>query len=160
MALCFAVTTMSVLQAAVVPVIPTMSAQLGVGPAEIGWVLTANLLSAAVCTPVLGKLADRRGGRRVLIGILVVVVVGSVLCVLATSLPLLVIGRVLQGSAFAIFPIGVAVLRMTSDDRRLAHAIGLMSGMMAGGAGLGMVAPGYWSPTTGPISGSSGCCWR
>ncbi|EON33461.1 major facilitator superfamily multidrug resistance protein [Gordonia terrae C-6] len=141
---------MSVLQAAVVPVIPTMSAQLGVGPAEIGWVLTANLLSAAVCTPVLGKFADRRGGRRVLIGILVVVVVGSVLCVLATSLPLLVIGRVLQGSAFAIFPIGVAVLRMTSDDRRLAHAIGLMSGMMAGGAGLGMVAAGVLVADDGP----------
>ncbi len=133
---------MSVLQAAVVPVIPTMSAQLEVGPAEIGWVLTANLLSAAICTPVLSKLADRLGGRRVLIGILVVVVLGSLLCVLATSLPLLVFGRILQGSAFAIFPIGVAVLRMTSDHRRLAHAIGLMSGMMAAGAGLGMVAAG------------------
>ncbi|MFT4397621.1 MFS transporter [Gordonia lacunae] len=149
-ALCFAVTTMSVLQAAVVPVIPTMSAQLGAGPAEIGWVLTANLLAAAICTPVLGKLADRRGGRRVLIGILVVVVFGSVLCVLATSLPLLVIGRVLQGSAFAIFPIGVAVLRRTTDQRRLTHAIGLMSGMMAGGAGLGMVAAGVLVADDGP----------
>ncbi|MGW9263470.1 MFS transporter [Gordonia terrae] len=149
-ALCFAVTTMSVLQAAVVPVIPTMSTQLGVGPAEIGWVLTANLLSAAICTPVLSKLADRRGGRRVLIAILVVVVLGSVLCVVAANLPLLVIGRVLQGSAFAIFPIGVAVLRETSDHRRLAHAIGLMSGMMAGGAGLGMVAAGVLVAGDGP----------
>ncbi|AZG47703.1 MFS transporter [Gordonia insulae] len=141
-ALCCAVMTLSVLQAAVVPVIPTMTDQLSVGPTAIGWVLTANLLSAAVCTPVLGRIADRRGGRPVLIGTLVVVVVGSVLCVVAPSLPVLIVGRVLQGSAFAIFPIGVAVLRMIMDERRLTHAIGLMSGIMAGGAGLGMVAAG------------------
>lgn len=140
--LCFTVMTLSVMQAAVVPVLPTMSAELGVGPAEIGWVLTANLLSAAICTPLLSKVADRRGGRAVLIGVLVVVVGGSVMCVVAPNLPLLVAGRVLQGCAFALFPIGVAVLRTNVDDRRLAHAIGLMSGIMAGGAGMGMVIAG------------------
>lgn len=141
-ALCFSVMTLAILQAAVVPVIPTMSRQLGIGPTAVGWVLTANLLAAAVTTPVLGRLADQRGGRPVLIGTLVVVVAGSILCVVASSLPLLIVGRVLQGTAFAIFPIGVAVLRATLDERRMAHAIGLMSGIMAAGGGLGMVAAG------------------
>ncbi|MGW0174346.1 MFS transporter [Rhodococcus sp. NPDC003322] len=141
-ALCFSVMTLSILQAAVVPVIPTMARQLGIGPTAVGWVLTANLLAAAVTTPVLGRLADQRGGRPVLIGVLTVVVVGSVLCVVAPSLPLLIVGRVLQGTAFALFPIGVAVLRAVLDERRLTHAIGIMSGIMAAGAGFGMVAAG------------------
>lgn len=141
-ALCFSVMTLSILQAAVVPVIPTMSRQLGIGPTAVGWVLTANLLAAAVTTPVLGRLADQRGGRPVLIGTLIVVVVGSLVCVLAPSLPLLIVGRVLQGTAFALFPIGVAVLRAVLDERRLTHAIGLMSGIMAAGGGVGMVAAG------------------
>ncbi|WP_100246000.1 MFS transporter [Rhodococcus triatomae] len=134
--------TLSILQAAVVPVIPTMARQLGVGPIAVGWVLTANLLAAAVSTPVLGRLADQRGGRPVLIGTLVVVVAGSILCVLAPSLPLLLVGRVLQGTAFALFPVGVGVLRALLDERRLTHAIGLMSGIMAAGGGVGMVAAG------------------
>ncbi|MFD1812128.1 MFS transporter [Rhodococcus gannanensis] len=141
-ALCFAVMTLSILQAAVVPVIPTMARQLDVGPTAVGWVLTANLLAAAVSTPVLGRLADQRGGRPVLIGTLVVVVAGSLLCVLAPSLPLLLVGRVLQGTAFALFPVGVGVLRAVLDERRLTHAIGLMSGIMAAGGGVGMVAAG------------------
>lgn len=141
-ALCFSVMTLSILQAAVVPVIPTMARQLEVGPTAVGWILTANLLAAAVSTPVLGRLADQRGGRPVLIGTLVVVVAGSVLCVLAQSLPLLLVGRVLQGTAFALFPVGVGVLREVLDERRLTHAIGLMSGIMAAGGGIGMVAAG------------------
>ncbi|MFF0816291.1 MFS transporter [Rhodococcus sp. NPDC003318] len=141
-ALCFSMMTLAILQAAVVPVIPTMARQLDIGPTAVGWVLTANLLAAAVTTPVLGRLADQRGGRPVLIGTLVVVVIGSVLCVLAPSLPLLIAGRVLQGTAFALFPVGVAVVRAILDERRLAHAIGLMSGIMAAGGGVGMVAAG------------------
>ncbi|GAA4484382.1 MFS transporter [Rhodococcus olei] len=141
-ALCFSVMTLSVLQAAVVPVIPTIARQLGIGPTAVGWVLTANLLAAAVTTPVLGRLADQLGGRPVLIGVLMVVAAGSVLCVVAQSLTPLIVGRVLQGTAFALFPIGVAVLRAVLDERRLTHAIGLMSGIMAAGGGFGMVAAG------------------
>ncbi|MFC9357258.1 MFS transporter [Rhodococcus sp. NPDC057014] len=141
-ALCFSVMTLAILQAAVVPVVPTMARQLAVGPTAVGWVVTANLLAAAVVTPVLSRLADQRGCRPVLIGMLIAVVIGSVLCVLSPSLPLLIIGRVMQGAGFALFPIGVAVVRAVLDERRVTRAIGLMSGIMAAGGGLGIVAAG------------------
>ena len=141
-ALCFVVMTTAVIQTAVVPLLPAMASQLGVDSAAIGWVVTANLLAAAVSTPVLGRLADRRGPRPVLLGILVVVLLGSVLCTGTGRLPLLVLGRILQGAAFALFPIGVAVLRRRLGPRRLLSAIGLMSGILAVGGGLGMIAAG------------------
>ncbi len=141
-ALCFVVMTTAVMQTAVVPLLPAMASQLGVDSAAVGWVVTANLLAAAVSTPVLGRLADRRGPRPVLLGTLVLVFVGSVLCAVTEHLPLLALGRVLQGVSFALFPIGVAVLRGRLESRRLLTAIGLMSGILAVGGGLGMIAAG------------------
>lgn len=141
-ALCFVVMTTAVIQTAVVPLLPAMASQLGIDSAAVGWVVTANLLAAAVCTPVLGRLADRHGPRPVLLGTLVLVLLGSVLCTVTEYLPFLVLGRILQGVSFALFPIGVAVLRGRLEPRRLLGAIGLMSGILAVGGGLGMVAAG------------------
>ena len=141
-ALCFVVMTTAVIQTAVVPLLPAVATQLGVDSAAVGWVVTANLLAAAVSTPVLGRLADRRGPRPVLLGTLVLVLLGSVLCTVTEYLPVLVVGRILQGVSFALFPIGVTVLRGRLDPRRLLNAIGLLSGILAVGGGLGMVAAG------------------
>ncbi|MFC7575537.1 MFS transporter [Klenkia terrae] len=95
--LALAVTTLSLLQSLVVPMLPVIAEQLGVGAGAAGWVLTANLLAAAVLTPVIGRLGDTLGERRVVLGVLVVISVGTLLAVLTTSLPLLLVARVLQG---------------------------------------------------------------
>ena len=141
-ALCFVVMITSVMQTAVVPLMPDIAAQLGVGTNAVGWIVTGNLLTATVCTPLLGRLADRRGPRKVLLGILGVVLVGSLLCVAWDSLPVLIAGRALQGTSFALFPIGVAVLRSALGPYRLTAALGIMSGTMSVGGGAGMIAAG------------------
>ena len=141
-ALCFVVMITAVMQTAVVPLMPAMATQLEVGTNAAGWIVTANLLAATVSTPLLGRLADRRGPRKVLLGILGVVLVGSVLCVAWDSLPVLVAGRALQGTSFALFPIGVAVLRSALGSHRLTPALGVMSGTMSVGGGAGMIAAG------------------
>ena len=109
--LALGVTTLSLLQTLVVPVLGTIAEQLQVSPGAAGWVLTANLLAAAVLTPVLGRLGDLRGERPVILGILVVVAVGTVLAIVATSLPLLLVGRILQGASYGLFPLSISVLR-------------------------------------------------
>ncbi len=58
--------------------------------------LTANLLAAAVATPVLGRMGDVYGRRPVMLGILVTVLVGILLALFTSSLPLLILARVLQ----------------------------------------------------------------
>ncbi|MEE2061684.1 MFS transporter [Rhodococcus artemisiae] len=141
-ALCFVVMITAVMQTAVVPLMPAITAQLGVGANAAGWIVTANLLAATVCTPLLGRLADRRGPRKVLLGVLCVVLVGSLLCVAWDSLPVLIVGRVLQGTSFALFPIGVAVLRGALGADRLTAGLGVMSGTMSVGGGAGMIAAG------------------
>ena len=109
--LALGVTTLSLTQSLVVPVLGPIGVQLGVSPAAAGWVLTANLLAAAVLTPVLGRLGDLRGECPVILGILVTVCAGTVLAIVAPSLPWLLVARVLQGASYGLFPLSIAVLR-------------------------------------------------
>jgi MFS family permease len=77
-----------------------------------------------------------------MIGVMVLVLIGSVLAALTTSLPLLVIGRVLQATSFGLFPLGIGVLREELPVKRLTSAMALVSGMLSVGAGVGITITG------------------
>src|SRR5690348_17422568 len=76
---CYAVLLVSALQTLVVPVVATIQADLGVSATSASWVVTANLLAAAVFTPMLGRLGDLHGRRPVMLGVLAIVLAGSLL---------------------------------------------------------------------------------
>jgi predicted MFS family arabinose efflux permease len=143
LALALGVTTLSLLQSLVVPVLGLIRQQLDVSAAAAGWVLTANLLAAAVLTPVLGRLGDLRGERPVILGILVAVALGTLLAILATSLPLLLAGRILQGSSFGLFPLSISVLRRELPEARLSVAMSIVSSTLAVGGVVGLVVTGF-----------------
>ena len=142
LALALGVTTLSLLQSLVVPVLPTIARELSVSPGAAGWVLTANLLAAAVLTPVLGRLGDVHGERRVVLGILTVVSAGTLLAALTSSLPLLLVARVLQGASYGLFPLSISVLRRELPEQRLSVAMSVVSSTLAVGGVVGLVATG------------------
>ncbi len=135
-------TVIAVLQTVVVPVLATIGHALHSSPSATGWVLTANLLAAAVLTPVLGRLGDVHGRRPVLLGILVVVTAGSVLAAVTSSLTLLVVARVLQGASYALFPLSLGVLRDELPPARLTGAMAVVSSSLGAGGGFGLVLTG------------------
>src|SRR5258707_15031520 len=65
--------------------------------ALISWVITAYLLTATCVTPIVGKLSDLYGRRRMMTVCLVVFVTGSALCALAPSMIALILAPALQG---------------------------------------------------------------
>ncbi len=132
----------AVLQTLVVPVVGQIGAALEASPSAVGWTITANLLAAAVATPVLGRLGDVHGRRPVLLAILAVVATGSLLAAATTSLPLLILGRVLQGASYGLFPLSMAVLRDELPAERLTGAMAVVSGTLGVGGGLGLVLTG------------------
>ncbi|WP_127503055.1 MFS transporter [Actinoplanes solisilvae] len=140
---CYVVLLVSALQTLVVPVVANIQADLGATATSVAWVVTANLLAAAVLTPVLGRLGDLYGRRPVMIGIMVVVLAGSILAATTSNLPLLLLARVAQAASFGLFPLAIGVLREELPPQRLTNAMALVSGMLAVGAGLGLAVTGF-----------------
>jgi EmrB/QacA subfamily drug resistance transporter len=114
-------TFMVILDTTVVNVaLPTLGRAFDSDLALLQWVITAYLLAQAAVIPLAGWLSDRFGARRVYLISLVLFTLGSVLCGLALSAPMLIATRVLQGlGGGMLMPIGMAMLfRLTPPDRR------------------------------------------
>jgi predicted MFS family arabinose efflux permease len=126
-------------------VLGVIQEQLHISTGAAGWVLTANLLAAAVFTPGLGRLGDLRGERPVILGILVAVSAGTLLVIVSSSLPLLLVGRILQGSSYGLFPLSISVLRRELPEARLSVAMSVVSSTLAVGGVAGLVATGLLS---------------
>lgn len=141
-ALAGTVTVTAVLQTLVVPVLGTLGVQLHASPSAVGWVVTANLLAAAVLTPLLGRLGDLHGRKRVVLGILVAVCLGSLLAATTSSLALLIVARVLQGASFGLFPLSIGIVRDELPRERVTGAMAVVSGTLGVGGGVGLVLAG------------------
>jgi EmrB/QacA subfamily drug resistance transporter len=131
-----------VLQSLVLPALPAIKEQLHVSEDAATWTLTAYLLSASVATPVLGRMGDIHGKERLLVIVLAALALGTLLCALSTSLVLLIIGRLIQGLAGALFPLSFSIIRDEFPRDRIPTAIGLISMLMGIGSGLGIVLGG------------------
>jgi MFS family permease len=136
------VLTVAVLQTAVVPVLGIIADQLNSSTVGVSWAVTANLLAAAAATPLIGRLADLHSKKRVLLIVLAVVLVGSVLAATTSSLALLIVARILQAASFALYPVGVAILREELSDDRMVSAMSVLSGTLGFGGGTGLVVVG------------------
>lgn len=131
------------LQASMVsPALPEIGRDLGVGSVGRSWIMTIFLLSASAATPILGRLGDVVGRKRMLVVTLAAFGSGSVLAALATTLPMMLVGRAVQGAAAAIFPLAFGVIRDSFPREQVGGRIGLLSAMLGVGAGLGISAAG------------------
>lgn len=124
------------------PLLKDLSIHLGVTDADITWFLTIQTLAAAVCVPLLSKLGDIFGHRRVLRIAIISVLIGALLTALVPSYPVVLIGRVLVGPLAVWLPLEIALVhnRITGEQAR--KAIGLLVTFLTGGAILGTFAAG------------------
>jgi EmrB/QacA subfamily drug resistance transporter len=130
------------LQSMVLPALPEIGRALHTSQSTVAWVLTAYLISASVATPVLGRLGDMFGKKRVLLIVLAALIAGSVLAALATSVPVMLAARVIQGAGGAIFPLAFSIVRDEFPRERVAGAIGMISALIGVGAGVAIVVAG------------------
>lgn len=143
--------TFATLQSLLVPVLPVLQHDLHTDAAGATWAITSWLITSAVATPLLGRVGDLAGKRRVFLLCLAAVAIGSIAAALAPTLGVLLAARVLQGFGGAMFPLAFGILRDVLPARSLAAGIGGFSAVMAIGSGLGTVL-------AGPLSGALG--WR
>lgn len=136
-------------QTAVIPAIPTIEHALHASRTWTAWVLSGYLVASSVFTPLVGKLGDRIGKRRMLVTSLVVFLVGSVGAGLAPGLAVLVVFRAVQGVGGAVFPLTLAMARDLLPDDRVGAGIGLLTGGFGLGTALGFGLSGFLITTAG-----------
>ena len=79
--------------------LPHIAGTLGASYDEATWVLTSYLVSNAIVLPISGWIANRIGRKNFYMGCVALFTLFSFLCGLATSLPMLIVFRVIQGAA-------------------------------------------------------------
>ncbi len=140
--LAFAGTVFAMMQSLVIPALPKIQASLGTSADGAAWISTAYLLSASILTPVIGRLGEVAGKRRMLLASLAVFAAGTLVCAVAGNLAVLVAGRVIQGAAGGIYPLAFAIIRDRLPREKVPGGIGLVSSLLGIGGGLGLVLPG------------------
>ncbi|WP_390893556.1 MFS transporter [Mycobacterium deserti] len=126
------------MQTLIIPLIPELPTLLQTSPANASWTITATLLTAAVATPVFGRLGDMYGPKPILMACAIALTVGSLVAALTSSLLPLIIGRALQGFGIPIIPLGISVLRSAVPPEKVGSAMGLMSSSLGVGGALGL----------------------
>ena len=122
--------------------LPHMEGSLSATQDQITWVLTSYIVAAAIMTPLSGWLAGRFGRKQIILWSIVGFVISSALCGVATSLPLMVVYRLMQGlSGAALVPISQAVLLDIYPTHKHGQAMAMW--------GLGVT----FAPVIGPVLG-------
>ncbi len=101
----------------------------------MSWVLSAETLGGLALAPVIGKLADEYGRKRILMIILVIYTVSVLFTSISPNFTVLIVFRALQGIGLAINPIAYTILRERLPKEQLPMAQGVIASTFAiGGA--------------------------
>jgi predicted MFS family arabinose efflux permease len=122
--------------------IPAVSDEFGVSVSASTWLLTAYLISASVMTPLAGRIGDLIGKRRVLLVVLWAMAAGTVISAAAPNLPILILGRLVQGVGAASFPLAYGLIRDTQAPERVPGGIGLVAAAFGIGGFVGVSVAG------------------
>src|SRR6185295_6154463 len=137
--------SMTFIDATVVNVaLPALQADLHATITDVQWVIEAYALFLGALILVGGSLGDQFGRKRVFLFGVVSFTAASMLCGLATTPTLLVVGRALQGIGAAfLVPGSLAIISATYDGAERGRAIGTWSGFSAITTAIGPVIGGW-----------------
>ncbi len=122
--------------------LPTIGRDFHIAPTAVDGVVIAYLVSLAVFIPASGWLGDRFGGKRVLLGAIVVFTIGSMLCGVAQNMTQLVLFRVVQGAGGGMMaPVGLAMLYRVFPPAERVRAASILT------------VPTTMAPALGPVVG-------
>ena len=130
--------------------LPEIIDDYGVSLTSAGWLITGYLIAMASLQPLAGKIGDRYGRRRLLVGGISLFGLASLAAALAPTLTMLLLFRILQGAAGAlIVPNGTALLRDVLPEYRRGAGFGLLGAGIAIAAASGPSLGGVLVETTG-----------
>ncbi|WP_366484646.1 MFS transporter [uncultured Arthrobacter sp.] len=133
--------------------LPAIISDLNGSQTDFAWVITAALLAGAVTTPLWGKLADLFDKKLLVQLSIAVFVAGSVLAGFASTIPVLLAGRAIQGIAMGgLTAVSMAIIGAMVSPRERGRYSGYLGGVIAVATAAG--------PLLGGIIVDSPLGWR
>ncbi|MFC9325701.1 MFS transporter [Kitasatospora sp. NPDC057015] len=134
--------TSGITQGFLSPLLKALTSVLHVSAAQLNWLSIANLLASVAFTPVLSRLGDLYGHRRVLRWNLAIVLAGSLLVGAGRSIGILLVGQVLQGAFAGFFPLLMGILRGRGTAAEGRRGVSLMVTALVAGLAVGLLSSG------------------
>jgi MFS family permease len=149
-------------QTVIVTALWPISVDLNIPVTELdraAWVVTAYLLGYTVALPLMGRVADVYGQRRIYMASLAIFMLGSVACALAPNLGWLIAARGVQAvGGGAVLPVGMAIARHIYGGRRVPFMLGILGAVAEAG---GVVGPLWGAGVMNYLDGVLGAeGWR
>lgn len=128
-----------------ISLLPSAVADIG-GERLYAWVTTVYLVASVMAATTVGPLLTRFGPRTAYLGALLSFAVGSAVCSLAPTMPILLVGRVVQGLAGGVLAgLGYAVISAALPDRLWTRASAVVSAMWGIGTLVGPATGGLFA---------------
>ncbi len=122
-----------------IPALPTIQSEYGASASAVSWVPAIYLLVGAVSVPLIGKLGDLHGRRRLLLIVMIAYSVAVILDGFSWDLDSLLAFRAIQGLGLAMFPLAIALIMDQLPHDRVPVGVGLLSAMNGVGSAVGLL---------------------
>jgi MFS family permease len=137
------VTVVLYIEGMLTPSLPTIARQFGISAGQASLILSSYIVTGVALSPVVGKLGDIYGKKRVLGIVLVIYAVCVSVTGFSPTFSFMVAARAFQGIGLTVFPLGMSLVREEFPREMVPRAQGILSGMF--GAGFAVSLPiGAW----------------
>lgn len=131
------------------PAVPEIARKLGTTAGLVALSQTLFFLTGAIAGIVLTRYSDHAGRRKVLIGSLIAMCIGTLVAMLAPNIAVLCAGRLLQGASGSVFQITYLILRDILTPMQFGPALGLVTAISCGVGGADQFLGGLLSDLWG-----------
>lgn len=121
------------------PSLPTIQSDFGVDAAQVSLIISAYAVSGVALSPVIGKLGDIYGKRRVLAAVMLAYAAAVSVTGFSPNFTFMVAARTIQGIGLTILPLGMSLVREEFPRELVPRAQGLLSAMF--GVGFAVSLP-------------------
>ena len=125
------------------PAIPDIIKDFKTNYSTSSWTLSGYLITAAVSTPIIGKLSDIYGKKKILMIVLLIFGVAIFLGGFTNNISFLIFTRIMQGIGLSVFTVSLSIIRTEFPEKRYGITQTIVSCSHATGSALGVVIGGY-----------------
>jgi MFS family permease len=121
------------------PAIPDIIVDFNLSFNDSSWILSSYLIAGAVSAPIVGRLSDSHGSKKMLVIIMLIYIFGITMGGFSSDFTSLIVSRIIQGIGISMLPTAFGIIKGQFPQEKLAIAVGIFTSMSAVGSVIGLV---------------------